>query len=136
MKRNTLLILLIAAAVTVLATKQAALLNWLDQDFNLFKTIFDVSLATVMMAIPTYYLSKWRSGKGKAWALPYKYFGTILAFVIFVFYVLLFLMRLYMMADMYNSEPILLTLEYVCMGAIVFALAYPLVVKQENIHAE
>jgi len=136
MKRNTLLILLIAAAVTVLATKQAALLNWLDQDFNLIRSIFDVSMATVMLAIPTYYLSKWRSGKGNDWSLSYKYFGTVLAFIIFAFYVLLFLMRLYMMADMYSKEPILLTLEYVCMGAIVFALAYPLIIKRESISAE
>jgi hypothetical protein len=119
-----LAVVLVVVAVLATASKYYALSTVDGWSLDLLHAIINLFLTVAMVSIPVYFLKKANASKAKA--VSPRLMGFAVAFTVFMFYILLFIARLFMMMEYYAGNSTMLTLEFLIMGLILFALIYPL----------
>ncbi len=99
--------------------------------FDLVQALINFVLTICLISIPIYFVKKADTNKAKA--VSSRLMGFAVAFTVFMFYILLFVARLFMMMEYYADNSTILTLEFLFMALILAALVYP-VTKQGKQH--
>jgi hypothetical protein len=129
------IIVVVVIAVIAVASKYYALSGIERWSLDLVHAVINLFLTIAMISIPVYFLQKAESTKVRA--ASSRLMGFAIAFTIFMFYVLLFIVRLIMMMEYYATNSTMLTLELLFMGLVLVALIYPVIKqgKQEGVKA-
>jgi hypothetical protein len=133
--RKNLAVVLVVVALLAIAAKYYVLSGVDGWSLDLVHAIINVVLTVCMISIPVYFVKKADSMKVKA--VPSRILGFAVAFTVFMFYILLFIARLFMMMEYYAGNSTMLTIEFLFIALILVALVYPLVSqgKQQEVEA-
>lgn len=123
--RKNLAAILAIVATTAIAAKYYMLSGIDGWNFDLLRALINVALTICMISVPVYFARRAESSKAKP--VPSRLMGFAVAFTVFMFYVLLFVARLFMMMEYYAQNSTILTFEFILMALILSALVYPLV---------
>ncbi len=121
--RKNLAIVLVVVAFITIAAKYYVLSGVDGWSLDLVHAIINLVLTVCMISIPIYFVKKADTVKVKA--APSRMLGFAIAFTVFMFYILLFIARLFMMMEYYAGNSTMLTLEFLFMALILVALVYP-----------
>jgi hypothetical protein len=121
--RKNLAIVLVVVAFITIAAKYYVLSGVDGWSLDLVHAIINLVLTVCMISIPIYFVKKADTVKVKA--APSRMLGFAIAFTVFMFYILLFIARLFMMMEYYAGNSTMLTFEFLFMALILVALVYP-----------
>jgi len=130
--RKNLAVVLVVVALVAIAAKYYVLSGVEGWSLDLVHAIINLVLAVCMISVPVYFVKKADSTKAKA--VPSRVMGFAVAFTVFVFYILLFIARLFMMMEYYAGNSTMLTIEFLFIALILVVLVYP--VKTQGMQQE
>jgi hypothetical protein len=122
--RKNVAVVLVIVVVVASVSKYFSLMGIDGWGLDLVHAIINLFLTLAMVSIPLLFLKKANSTKIKA--ISGRLMGFAVAFTVFMFYILLFIARVIMMMEYYAGNSTMLTLEFLVMGLLLFALLYPL----------
>jgi len=128
--RKNLAAILIVVATVAIAGKYYMLSGIEGWSFDLLRALINLALTACMISVPVYFARRADSANAKP--VPSRLMGFAVAFTVFMFYVLLFVARLFMMMEYYAQSSTMLTFEFILMALLLAALVYP-VVKQSGV---
>lgn len=131
--RKNLTAILVVVATVAIASKYYMLSGIEGWSFDLVRALINLTLTVCLISVPIYFARRAESGKSRP--ASSRLLGFAVAFTVFMFYVLLFVARLFMMMEYYVQSSTMLTLEFVLMAILLAALVYP-VVKMGNMQQE
>lgn len=131
--RKNLAAILVVVATVAIASKYYMLSGIEGWSFDLVRALINLTLTVCLISVPIYFARRAESGKSRP--ASSRLLGFAVAFTVFMFYVLLFVARLFMMMEYYVQSSTMLTLEFVLMAILLAALVYP-VVKMGNMQQE
>ncbi len=122
LRKNLTSVLAVVATVAI-AAKYYTLSGIDGWSFDLVQALINFVLTICLISVPIYFVKKADSHKAKA--VSSRLMGFAVAFTVFMFYILLFVARLFMMMEYYAENSTMLTLEFLFMALILVALVYP-----------
>lgn len=123
--RKNLAAILAIVATGAIAAKYYMLSGIDGWSFDIIRATINVALTICMISVPVYFARRAEGAKAKP--IPSRLMGFAVAFTVFMFYVLLFVARLFMMMEYYAQNSTMLTLEFLLMALLLAALVYPVV---------
>ena len=115
--------MLATVALIAFAVKYYLLSGIEGWSLDMVHAIINLVLTVCLISVPVFFLRKADTVRSKA--APSRMLGFVVAFTVFMFYVLLFIARLFMMMEYYASNSTILTLEFLFMALVFVALVYP-----------
>jgi hypothetical protein len=125
---------LAVVATIVIAAKYYTLSGVEGWSLDLVHALINLVLTVCMISVPIYFVRKAETTKAKV--VSSRLMGFAIAFTVFMFYILLFIARLFMMMEYYASNSTMLTLEFLLMALILVALVYPVSKLGKQHHVE
>lgn len=105
--RKNLTAILVVVATVAIASKYYMLSGIEGWSFDLVRALINLTLTVCLISVPIYFARRAESGKSRP--ASSRLLGFAVAFTVFMFYVLLFVARLFMMMEYYVQSSTMLT---------------------------